>query len=304
MNEEGNHGPTPGVAETRKQTPLSRLRNSVEILALTVFIALFLKTFVIEAYRIPTGSMEDTLLVGDFLLVNKFVYGATTPRTIPFTDAAIPFLRLPALKSPKRGDVVVFEFPQSDRNGEVPPVNYVKRCVAIPGDTVRIVNKQVIVNGAELALPRHAKVNPSHVRPREFRNYRIFPRGAAFNEDNYGPLTVPRRGEALFLDVNTIAVWWQLIEREGHRVEVATSGEVLIDRVPTSEYVVEHEYYFVMGDNRDNSLDSRFWGFVPETHVIGQALAVYWSWDEPLAGSGLLERFSAIRWSRIGSLIR
>lgn len=284
------------------QAPVRRrVREYAEILVVTILIALFLKTFIVEAYRIPTGSMEDTLLVGDFLLVNKFIYGATTPRSIPFTDVSLPFLRIPGFDSPGRGDIVVFEFPgKEEETARREILNYVKRCVALPGDTVTIVNKILLVNGREVPRPPFSRVDRSRIRSREFRNQRIFPPGARFNEDNYGPVVVPAKGDVLSLDPATVGEWRPVIEMEGHTVAFADST-VLVDSVPSEQYVVKRDYYFMLGDNRDNSLDSRFWGFVPDDLIIGKAMMVYWSWDE--SPEEKASGFSSIRWSRLGLII-
>jgi len=127
--------------------PKSKPKEYFDALVFAALVAFFLKIFFLEAYRIPTGSMENTLLVGDFLLVNKFVYGSTTPRNIPFTDIRVPYFRFPALKDPKRGDVVVFDFPGNRDDLQSPEVvNYIKRLIAEPGDTLHIINKVVYVN--------------------------------------------------------------------------------------------------------------------------------------------------------------
>src|SRR5512135_1048617 len=121
---------------TKKRRAADLTRAALEIVALTLLAALFLKFFIVEAYRIPTSSMENTLMAGDFVLVNKFIYGARTPRYIPFTWIRLPHVQLPAVYPPRRGDIVVFEFPEN--NADRSPheaVNYVKRCIALPGDT-------------------------------------------------------------------------------------------------------------------------------------------------------------------------
>ena len=282
-----------------------RLREYAETIALTMLAALFLKFFIVEAYRIPTGSMENTLLAGDFLLVNKFIYGAKTPRYVPFTDISLPYFTFPAFSKPRPGDVVVFEFPggyEVARPQEV--INYVKRCVATPGDTMMIVNKQVYVNGRMLPLPSSARIDRAQVLPREFRDYRIFPKGAASNEDNFAPLVIPKRGDVLTLGSSTISEYWNLIRHEGHTVRVIGGGMVFVDGMEATTYRVEKDYYFMMGDNRDNSLDSRFWGFVPEDLIIGKAKLVYWSWDESADKDGFLDRVVNARWDRIGTMVR
>ena len=284
--------------------PPKRWREYVEIVILTILAGLFLKTFVIEAFRIPSGSMENTLLAGDFVLVNKFIYGARTPETIPFTSIHLPVVTLPALSVPKIGDVIVFRYP-GDRD-EIHPlesVDYVKRCIGAPGDTLEIEDKIVFVNGRALSLPSSAKDGSAGSCPRGVSDDRIFPAGARFNPDNYGPIVIPRKGMIVPLSGKTIQLWRMLIMREGHSVGSGTSDTALIDGVPTSQYRIEKNYYFVLGDNRSNSLDSRFWGFVPEEMIIGKAMLVYWSFDQS-AGSSFTGRFFSVRWPRIGILVR
>lgn len=282
---------------------MSKIREVVETVLITVGLALFLKLFVVEAYRIPTSSMERTLLEGDFLLVNKFIYGIKSPKYIPFTDIRIPYFQLPPFKSPKAGDVIVFEFP-GDRD-EIRPkevVNYIKRCIAVGGDTVEIVDKVLYVNGQPFKEPDHVSLGTNPFGRKGFANPRIFPKGFPYNEDNYGPIRVPKKGDIIRLSPQNIEAWKVFIAREGHTVTM--DGEViLIDGKPSTEYRVERNYLFMLGDNRDNSLDSRFWGFLPEENIIGQALLIYWSWNQnlPLVST---EKFRNIRWERIGTIIR
>ncbi len=205
----------------------SVVREYAEAIVVAVLLALFVRTFVVQAFKIPSGSMLPTLQIGDHLLVNKFSYGVK-----------LPVLRTPLIhrQGPVRGDVVVFRYPR-DRS-----LDYIKRVVAIGGDTVEVRDKQVFVNGKPVVEP-HA-----HFTNRDIMSAAAGPR------DNFGPVTVPE-------------------------------GKI-----------------FVMGDNRDNSYDSRFWGFVDLSDVLGKALIIYWSWDvdESLFS---LSRFASIRWSRLGHMV-
>ncbi len=197
----------------------STFREYAEAIVVALILALFIRTFVVQAFKIPSGSMEPTLEIGDHILVNKFLYGIK----IPFTSwNLLPF------QNPKRGDVVVFIYPL-DRDKD-----FIKRVVAVAGDTVRIVNKKLYLNGAEVT-DRHAV----------YKEDTIFP-GEMQKRDNFGPITVP-------------------------------PGMI-----------------FVLGDNRDRSLDSRFWGFVPLNDVRGKAFIIYWSWDS---------QRTTLRWNRLGHLI-
>ncbi|RMG67326.1 MAG: signal peptidase I [Calditrichaeota bacterium] len=222
--------------------------ETVQALLIALLAALILRQFVIAAYKIPTSSMEDTLLVGDFLLVNKFVYGAATPSWIgiPFTKIGvnIPWVRLPAITEPKPYDVVVFKYPLD------PSMDYIKRCIAVGGQTVLIKNKVVYVDGKRFPDPPHLKFADPFGRSRY--GYTLFRPGLG-DRDNFGPLKVP----------------------EGH--------------------------YFMMGDNRDYSSDSRQWGFVPEQNLVGKPLIVYLSWDSRTPDLGLWQK---IRWNRLALVVR
>lgn len=241
---------------------------SAGVVIITLACAVFLKTFVIEAYRIPSESMASTLLVGDCIIVNKVSYGARVGGHLPFATASIPFLRLPAFTKPERGDVIVFEHPDGSSN-------FVKRCIALAGDTVLIRKGMVYVNGRSFLASQRA--------------------GNSSNSgDDYGPVIVPGKGDVVTLTRNDPGQWQSFIVREGHRVDVDTEGRIYIDGAACSQYIVERDYVFVLGDNRHNSFDSRFWGFLPEESIIGKAILVYWSMDGT----------KRIRWDRIGKVIR
>jgi signal peptidase I len=207
------------VVKSAEVQAKSKVREYVESILWAIVLALVIRTCVIQSFKIPSGSMEDTLIIGDCLLVNKFIYGIK----IPFTD-----LRLPAVRDPKRGDVLVFKFPE-DRSKD-----FIKRLIGVPGDEIMVRDKRVYVNGAPYQNP-HEVHKDSQTLPRE-----------ATVRDNFGPVRVP-------------------------------AGS-----------------YFMMGDNRDNSYDSRFWGLVPKNDLVGLAVIKYWSWDQ--------DRWLP-RWQRIGKLI-
>lgn len=187
---------------------------------IAVVLALIIKTSIVEAYKIPSSSMEDTLLIGDFLLANKFVYGAR----LPVVD-----WRLPAFSDPEGGDIVIFIFPGDGIT------KYIKRCVGVPGDTIQVKDKVLYVNGELFPNPPFSKYTDTTATG----ELNIWPRkiGGQSSRDNYGPVVVPK---------NT---------------------------------------YFMMGDNRDNSSDSRVWGVVPRENIMGQAMVVHWSWNEDLLPS-------------------
>ena len=268
----------------------------------------FLNSFVLASFEVPTGSMENEIMAGDFLFVNKFLYGGTTPRNIPFTNVRLPWFRVPAIRDVERGDVIVFEFP-GQRDEVVSPEFwfYLKRAVALSGDTIEVVNRALYVNGKASPIPRNMKFNDFTIKPRGQGEYTIFPPGAPYNEDNWGPMVVPKKGDVIQLSAGNFEQWRTFIGREGHTTFVDALGRVLIDGAPSLSYTVERDYIFGMGDNRDNSLDSRFWGFIPEDNIVGTPMIVYWSWspDIPLFDLSMLpSKLASIRFSRIGTLIK
>jgi signal peptidase I len=302
--EQGGHATeTSGTNPAGGKGLFGGLADLAKILGITLAVAFFLKFFIIEAYRIPSASMEETLYAGDFLLVNKFIYGAKSPRYIPLTDIALPYFTLPALSSPSRGDVVVFESPVWRKEPGDGVVNYVKRCIGLPGDTVKISRGVVTVNSRIQPFPPRGKQEKVIPYPPGYADLRLFPRGSSFTQDDYGPVVVPHAGEEVRLSPENIDLWREVIQGEGHTLSVE-GGDIRIDGRPATTYVVEQQYYFMMGDNRRNSLDSRFWGFLPEDLIIGRALLIYWSWDESLRATSLPGRLSSIRWDRIGTFVQ
>ena len=198
----------------------SRFRENVEAILLAIVLALFIRTFVVQAFKIPSGSMKQTLMIGDHILVNKFIYGVRLP---VLRKMLIP------VREPKRGDIIVFRFPED------PKKDFIKRVVGVAGDVIEIRNKRLFVNGEHVNHPYQVHTEP-HIIPAG-----VQPR------DNYGPVTVPPKS------------------------------------------------VFVMGDNRDHSYDSRFWGYVDLDEVKGEAFIIYWSWDKEDFG---------VRWKRIGKLLK
>jgi len=207
------------MKEKEQAIKKSVYREYLEALAYAIVLALFIRAFVVQAFKIPSGSMIPTLQIGDHILVNKFIYGIK----IPFTDK-----KLFTFKEPKRGDIIVFRYPgDEDRD-------FIKRAIGLPGDTIEIRDKQVSINGKPLKEP-YAIFNEHNILG-----------NAGYSRDNYGPVKIPPH------------------------------------------------HLFVMGDNRDNSMDSRFWGFLDESKVKGRAFIIYWSWDS---------NDHWVRWPRIGDLL-
>jgi signal peptidase I len=194
--------------------------GTIQSIAGTVVIAIFVVTFVVQAFTIPSESMESTLLIGDYLLVDKFCYGDSG-----FWDRVLPYHKV------RRGDIVVFHYPIN------PAQHFVKRVVGVPGDRVRLVNKQVFINGKPLEEPYVQYIS------QERKPYR----------DDFPRTDTPEYG------VN--AKWWSQMRK----------------LVEDHQLIVPEDHYFVLGDNRDDSQDSRYWGFVPRQNIIGRPLLIYWS---------------------------
>ena len=281
-----------------------KFRAFMRELGIVVGAFLLLNSFVLASFEVPTGSMENEIMTGDFLLVNKFVFGGTTPRTVPFTNLRLPAFKLPAFWEPERGDVIVFIFPGMREETQAREfAYYLKRAVAVSGDTLEIRNRIVHVNGRAVQNPRNIKYNYSTIRPADWNDSRIFPPGAPWNEDNYGPIRVPKEGDVIALNGQNFPQWEVFIQREGHEAD-RIDGDVYVDGVKTDSYTVGRDYVFGMGDNRDNSLDSRFWGFIPEEDIIGTPLIVYFSWNPDIPLTDISAKLSSIRFGRFGSLVR
>jgi signal peptidase I len=297
----GQPDQNPRAGHPQKHT----LKDLVKDVVFVLVSFFFLNSFVLASFEVPTGSMENEIMAGDFLFVNKFLYGGTTPRTIPFTNIRLPWFRVPSIRGVERGDVIVFEFPgQRDEVQSQEFMFYLKRAVALSGDTVQIVNRVLYVNGSPAQLPRNLKFNSSQMLPPTIPDPRIFPRGERFNEDNWGPVVVPSRGDVIELTPESFGRWKTFIGREGHAALLDRNGSILVDGVPTARYVVEQSYIFGMGDNRDNSLDGRFWGFIPEENIVGTPMIVYWSWDPEVPLANFLTKVQTIRFGRLGQIIK
>ncbi|MFA6235217.1 MAG: signal peptidase I [Bacteroidota bacterium] len=279
------------------------LKETLKSLGFALAAVIVLNSFVLASFQVPTGSMENTVMAGDFLFVNKFIYGGTTPPTIPLIgilfgkEIEIPYFRTPGFSDVEKGDVIVFIFPgYRDDIKALEFQYYLKRCVAVSGDTIRIVNKKLTINGKPFDNPEGVQWY-NDLMPAEYADPKIFPAGKPWNKDFYGPLVVPGEGDVIPLSIENASEWATFIRREGHTFE--TRGEqILVDGKAVTSYKVERNYVFGMGDNRDDSLDSRFWGFIPERNVVGTPMLVYWSMD-PLVSNFVKK----IRFSRMFTVI-
>lgn len=358
-----------GFREDHPQmTRKSSVREWVEIWLFNLFFVLFTRTFLFEAYVVPTPSMDSTLMVGDYFFVNKLSYGARIPNTpvsIPFVGHTLPFtgiksywegikfpyFRLPGFGQVKRGDVIVFNYPMEAGAPYFRPVDkremYIKRCEALPGDTLSIIGAQVWVNGKPrpepvtsktsfLVVTDNAAINPEvisrlhidindgapngknlmdmtkisasqlklvpgiksiteDIRLKGDIDPQIFPQDPNFrwNADNYGPVIIPQKGWTVKLDSLTLPIYKRAIEVYENNQLTVSGNEAIINGKPASSYTFKQNYYWVMGDNRHDSADSRYWGFVPEDHIEGKAGMIWMSLDE-----------SRFRWDRFFKLIR
>lgn len=257
----------------------STIKKYFYLILIILLIALFIRAFLFEAYKIPTGSMENTLLPGDFIIVNKFAYSISTPHHFPVLNFEIHSFEFLKLNEPKRNDIIVFEFPGNSRRfgGE----NFVKRIIGEPGDVLQIIDKKVYINGKLISLPPNTVSGNSKFLNKKDREKGIFPSQKNWNRDNYGPIQIPKKGMTVEIKPENINIWSEVINHEFEKKAVSVEGSVVnINKKPVRNYTFQKDYFFVMGDNREDSFDSRFWGFVPRDLIIGKADFIYWSWND------------------------
>ena len=373
--------------QNRDTNPKSSNGEWTSSIIWAVIAATFVHTYFMQPYTIPTSSLEKSLLVGDFLFVSKFHYGARVPMTtvaapmvhdtIPFIKrksylnkeqlpfiAELPYLRLPGLQKIKRNEIVCFNWPvdtmvnmfYTDKKYYKPidkKTNYVKRAVGIAGDTLEVINGYVYINGKKNQLPERAKLQFSYlVQPKKnkfnkrvminnyditdrfgpinsnytykfmgiseksleklknhtnvswikkdtftkgYRDSSIFPQNPSFdwNNDFFGPIYIPQKNKSIKITKANLPIYKRLIEvYENNKLEIKGS-EIYINGVQTNEYKFKQDYYWLMGDNRSNSQDSRTWGFVPFDHVVGKPVFKWLSIDYNAKG------FNKIRWNRM-----
>lgn len=283
--------------EQKQESRGFSLREYIRVAVIAFLLVVIIRTFLLEAYKIPTSSMESTLLPGDLILVEKVSFGNFNQLDIPFIGVSIPIFTLPDYTYPAVNDVIVFRYP-GDRDAiiEHEDVNYIKRVAGIPGSVVEIIEKKVYVNGQPVDQPEGVIFKQGVA---ESKSERIFPAGKGWSDRNYGPLQIPRKGDVIRLTPFNYQEWRVFINRElGTESVSLEGGRIYIDGKETSEYTVQKNYYFVLGDNRNDSMDSRYWGFVPEENIIGRAFMVYWSLD-----INALTWLKAVRTDRILKLV-
>ncbi|MFZ0491104.1 MAG: signal peptidase I [Salegentibacter sp.] len=379
--------------EDRDLKPRTAAGEWISSILFAVIAATIVHTYFMQPFTIPTSSLEKTLLVGDYLFVSKFHYGARVPETavafpmvhdtIPFlgiksylNKPQIPYMRLPGFEDVERNDIVVFNWPVDtvkqffDRSGKhfTKPIdkksNYVKRCVGIPGDSLQVKDGRVFVNGQQLKLPGRAKVQYSYIgktkgegfNPRylyeryditdgfsynpendvffiralseenyqKFRNHpnvasieryvdssktsssALFPNNGkhAWTNDSFGPVYIPKKGATVKLTPESVPYYKRIIEvYEGFEMgidnKLSLNGtQVLLNGQPADSYTFKQNYYWMMGDNRNNSEDSRYWGYVPENHIVGKPVFIWLSLDQNASG------FDKIRWNRMFTTVQ
>jgi signal peptidase I len=280
---------------------LKKLYKYLKILLLVILIALLIKAFAIDTFQIPSSSMESTLQPGDFIFVNKFAYNISTPKEIPIANIQIPHYKLFEIGKPEINDVVVFQFPLGFENDPLRGESkYVKRIIAGPHDTLRIANGEILVNGKALQLASNIKIPQNAVKGPKIIDENIYPPGAKWNKSDYGPIVIPAKGDTIKIAPENFELWQSvLVMDHGERSLLSEGTIVTLDGRAIFEYVLAQDHYFVLGDNFEQSFDSRYFGFITDNMIIGKAIFIYWSYDSEKVAPGPLGFLSAIRANRI-----
>lgn len=294
---------------------LTWLNKILKVLFWSLALWLFVRLFLFQGFKVPTASMNNTLKEGDYIVVNKLAYGARLPITPLSIHLAgehyfldmlhLPYLRTGGYTTVERNDIVVFNLPTETTLPVDERKAYVKRCIGLPGESIRLKAGEVYINGSDepvaaaeeqlcryaifikgAAFPRELSLSVSDaqeiaksdtvtaIHPQYFQGYSpgYFPNAPQirWNPDMLGPLWIPKKGAMIRLDKTSLLLYGQVIERHEHATITYQNDTVLINGKAERYYTFRMNYYFVMGDNRYNSIDSRFWGFVPDNHLIGR----------------------------------
>ncbi|MFD0699556.1 signal peptidase I [Myroides pelagicus] len=380
-----NYATSVTYIENRSTKPASEAGETMSSILFAVVVATIIHTYAIQPYTIPSSSLEKTLLVGDFLFVSKFHYGARTPLTtvampmahdtIPFTKQKsylkkphLPYFRLPGFQKVQHNDIVVFNWPIDTvytfrdplrRPAVDKPIdkrtNYVKRAVGLPGENLSIKNGYVFINDKQLVLNDRAKLQFAYVVKTDGKPFDImsvikkfditetpyYPSNATqsiivfpaltneavdyiktfsavqsidripdtpmpgfifphnkkdWTTNNLGPIHIPAKGETVRLTAENLPMYKRIIDTYENNTLAYADGSFIINGVRTNDYTFKQDYYYMMGDNRDNSEDSRFWGFVPEDHIVGKPVFIWMSLDQNTPWSKFLDK---VRWDRL-----
>ena len=279
--------PKANQSRTEKKEKKGALAEWVDAIVFALVVSTIVRVLVFQSYHIPTESMESTQLAGDFLFVNNVSYGAL----IPFTE-----WRVPGFTKPEVGDIVVFRYPID------PSVDYIKRCVGIAGDTIEIKDRQLFNNGKIFPNPPKSQFVTKYTMKKGDQTQetsRPWPIHKPWNRDWYGPLYIPKKGDVIPMNAETYPIYEKCIIYDTKMKPRLVNNLVYLDGKIISEYTIQQDYYFMMGDNRDNSLDSRYWGFVPYNNVKGTPLFTWFSWDSNIPFTRPIDLLASIRWSRL-----
>ena len=366
--------------EDRSLKPRTETGEWISSIVFAIVAATLVHTYIMQPYTIPTSSLEKSLLVGDFLFVSKFHYGARVPMTtiaapmvhdsLPFIKTKsylkkpqLPYFRLPGFQKIKRNEIVVFNWPvdtvrfffdKSNIHIDKPidkKSNYVKRCVGIPGDSLEIKDGYIFINGKQTVLPDRAKPqyvnkvetangqqlsmgllnrynitegsyhgdyyllnltdenaaklknNPivksieKQITPKGNYNKSVFPHSSLYpwSGDNFGPIYIPEAGKTVELNTKTLPFYKRIIEVYENNNLTVNGNDIYINGKLANSYTFKQDYYWMMGDNRHNSEDARYWGYVPFNHIVGKPVFIWFSWDKNAEGG----MFNKIRWERL-----
>ncbi|HOQ48819.1 MAG TPA: signal peptidase I, partial [Candidatus Kapabacteria bacterium] len=216
----------------KPQTFAEHVVSWIKTIVGAIIFVMIINGLLIASFVVPTGSMERTVLTGDFLFVNKLIFGPSTPQIIPFVNIPLPFYKFPGLRKPEKNDVIVFIFPGYRDEVEASEFQYyLKRCVATAGDTLQIINNVLYVNGVEQKLPPNAVVSSNPLRD-PMETLRTFPKGRNWTHDNYGPIRIPKKGDVINLSLDNLDEWDIFIKREGNDLKVE-GNQIIINGKPT-----------------------------------------------------------------------